>query len=211
MRVAVFGATGGTGRAVVEKALARGHEVHAFARHPEMLNGLTPRMTVTKGDAHDPFAVRECMAGCDAVVSTLGTHDSHADTDVYSAGVKNILDAMRWFEISRLLCVSDRHLPYPDDAAAAPWSMALHVLHPLRHRPYADMALMEHLTYESHLDWTLVRPAHLTDGPPCERYRTSLNTRLGHARRISRADLADYLVGHIADPMTYHAIVEIAY
>lgn len=210
MRVAVFGATGGTGHAVVEKALAHGHEVHAFARHPEALNGLTPRIEVTKGDVHDPFAVRECMEGCEAVISTIGA-DGHGDTDVYSAGVKNILDAMRWFEITRLLCVSDRHLPHPDDAAAAPWGATKAVLHPLRHKPFADMALMEHMTCGSRLDWTVVRAARLTDAPHEGRYRTSLNCRLAHAKRISREDLADYLVGHLTDPMTYHAIVEIAY
>jgi putative NADH-flavin reductase len=211
MRVAVFGATGGTGRAVVEKALARGHQVRAFARHPEALNGLTTRVEVTPGDAHDPFAVRDCVAGCDAVVSALGADDGHSATDVYSAGVKNILDAMRWFEVTRLLCVSDRHLPHPEDAAAAPWAATKLMPHPLRHKPYADMALMEHMTWGSHLDWTLVRAARLTDTAQAERYRTSLNCRLAHAKRISRGDLADYLVGHLSDPMTYHAIVEIAY
>ena len=72
MKIAVFGATRGTGRAVVEQALARGHEVTAFARNPAAVAASHARLRVVQGDAFDAAAVARAVQGQDAVVSSLG-------------------------------------------------------------------------------------------------------------------------------------------
>ncbi|HEY0776785.1 MAG TPA: NAD(P)-binding oxidoreductase, partial [Gemmatirosa sp.] len=71
--LAVLGATGRTGRRVVEYALAAGLGVRALARAPGSLADLGhPRLTIVAGDAADPQAVADLVVGVDAVISALG-------------------------------------------------------------------------------------------------------------------------------------------
>ena len=72
MRVAVFGASGGIGRLVVERLLADGHQVAALVRAPAKLTIDHPRLTIRTGQLSDAAAVRDVVAGSDAVISALG-------------------------------------------------------------------------------------------------------------------------------------------
>lgn len=62
MKVVVFGATGGTGRAVVDKALAAGHQVRAVARHVDDVRP-AEGLAVMQGDAMDGASVRAALEG----------------------------------------------------------------------------------------------------------------------------------------------------
>jgi len=106
MKIAVVGATGRTGRQVVEQALARGDDVVALVRHPEALSGRGPGMAVAAADVLDRTAVTDALAGVDAVVSTLGVGTSRQPTTVYSEGIANILQAMDAHGITRLAVIS---------------------------------------------------------------------------------------------------------
>src|SRR6266849_1629277 len=72
MKLFVIGATGRTGREIVQQALARGHHVTAFVRSIEGIPSKAERLTVLKGDAKDEEQLGEAMPGHDAVLSTLG-------------------------------------------------------------------------------------------------------------------------------------------
>ena len=72
MKLVVLGATGGTGRLVVEQALAAGHTVTALVRSPEGLTLRDPNLHVLAGRATDPSAVVRALDGADALISTLG-------------------------------------------------------------------------------------------------------------------------------------------
>jgi putative NADH-flavin reductase len=72
MRVIVFGATGGTGRCLIEQGLQRGFEMTAFVRRPERARGYDPRVTLVRGDA-DAAAVANAIQDRDAALSGLGT------------------------------------------------------------------------------------------------------------------------------------------
>jgi len=79
-----------------------------------------------------------------------------------------------------------------------------------RHDGAVGDRLHEDRLRHSPLDWTIVRPPQLTDKPHTGRYVASLNQHLPAAWQISRADLADYIVKHLADPATYRAWVQVA-
>jgi len=187
MRLAVFGATGGTGRSLVEQALDVEDKVTVLARRPAALGELAERVEVVEGDVLDPAAVGRVVAGADVVISTLGIRSRWRDTDVYSRGVANIIDAMGLEGTGRLLVVSRAR------------------------GPHADMALMEQRVRACGLDWTLVRAARLTNGPVTGGYRTSLGGRLRGAWSISRPDLAHFLLSHAMDAIHLRGTVEIAY
>ena len=76
---------------------------------------------------------------------------------------------------------------------------------------YSDLVRMEAVVERSHVDWTILRPPTLTNGPRTGQYQVGLNKLLSRGLFISRADLADYIVSHLSDTATYCARVEIAY
>lgn len=211
MRVAVFGATGGTGRAVIEQSLDAGDKVTALARDPGALTAFGDRITVVGGDVLDPAAVARVVAGADVVISALGIGMHRHATTVYSQGTANIIDAMTAEGSRRLLVVSTTSLQLPSPRQFAEWFLARFLLHRILARPYADMAEMERRVRASDVDWTLVRAARLTDGPVRGAYRTAVDEKLRSCWSISRGDVAHYLLSHATDPAAHHRTIELAY
>lgn len=208
MRVAVFGATGGTGRSAIRQALDAGDKVTALARRPEALAEFGDEITVVGGDVLDRATVAQAVDGAEVVISALGIGMHRHATTVYSQGTANIVAVMKDVRAARLLVVSTSSLELParisERAVAA-------MLHRILAKPYADMALMEDTVQTSDLDWTLVRAARLTNGPVTGRYRTAVDTKLRGCWSISRADVAHYCLAHAADTATFRRTVEIAY
>ena len=211
MRVAVFGSTGGTGRSAIEQALGAGDKVTALARRPEALAEFGEKINVVAGDVLDPSAVSRAVAGAEVVISALGIGMHRHATTVYSQGTANIIDAMRAEGSRRLLVVSTASLELPAPRQFGAWVLSKFVLHKILAKPYADMASMEQLIRDSDVDWTLVRAARLTKGPPTGVYRTAVGEKLSGGWSISRADVAHYCLTHAADASTFRQTVEIAY
>jgi putative NADH-flavin reductase len=211
VRLAVFGATGGTGVELVRQALAAGHEVIALARDPGTVPVRHDRLRVLRGDVLDPGSAAGVVDGADAVLSALGIGYRRDATTVYSAGTGNIMAAMREAGVSRLLAVSTSSVRLPPPSRVAEYALARFVLHPLLKRPYADMRLMEAEVCSSGLEWTLVRAARLTNARRTGRYRVARDGKLRGCWSISRADVADYMLTHLTDAATYRSSVEIAY
>jgi|tagenome__1003787_1003787.scaffolds.fasta_scaffold19651372_1 putative NADH-flavin reductase len=211
MRLAVFGATGGTGRSVIDQALAAGDKVTALARDAAALADVADQIDVVEGDVLDPDAVARTVAGSDAVISALGIGMHRHATTVYSQGTANILDAMRTEGTGRLLVVSTSSLEVPSPRRVAEWALAKFLLHNILRKPYADMAVMERRIRESDVDWTLVRAARLTKAGVTGTYRTARDEKLRGCWSISRADVAHFMVTHVHDRETFRATVEIAY
>ena len=207
MKLMVFGANGGIGRHVVEQALAAGHTVTAVARRPATVTIQHRNLTVRRGDVLDPASIAPLFAGQDAVVSAIGT-ESRAPTVLYSDGVGNILQAMQPAGVPRLICISATGL---DPGQWFQHYVAKPILWIVLRNMYTDLVCMEERVKSSSLDWTIIRPPQLTDKPRTGQYQVSYNEHLPAAWAISRADLADYIVKHLADPATYRAWVEIAH
>jgi putative NADH-flavin reductase len=117
MKLAIFGATGGTGQFVVNEALERGHEVTAMARRPDAIAQRHPKLTVRKTDSNDTADLDAAVAGHDVVISTLGPSKMFfADTDVYSGASLNVVRAMERQGVRRLIAVTSAGT---EDARAA--------------------------------------------------------------------------------------------
>lgn len=206
MKLIVFGATGRTGHLVVEQALAAGHEVTAFARRPSAVTIQHPRLEVIQGDVLDLSTFAPAIAGKNAVISTLGGA-LRAPTTLYSTGIANIVRAMQEVSLRRLVSLSAITL---DPGLFFRRLVTRLILWPLNGNGYADMARMEAELRKSQLEWTVIRLPMLTNGPRTGRYHTAVNTHLPGGWAVSRANLADYILTHLADPTTYRAWVEIA-
>src|ERR1700736_6374374 len=101
MNLAVLGASGRTGRLVVEQALAAGHTVTALVRSPEKLTIGNANLRVVTGDATEPSAVSSALEGADAVISTLGGTGS-----VIADSTSAIVSAARQTGVSRVVVLS---------------------------------------------------------------------------------------------------------
>jgi putative NADH-flavin reductase len=187
MRILVIGAAGRTGRHFVEQALGHGHEVRAMV-HAAPLALAHPRLEIVSGDVLDFESVKRAMEGVDGVAFVLGGGASKS-VRVYSEGIANVIHAMAVHEVTALVAVTaagvfarnDKHL-----------SLGFKALIRTAYRStYDDMERMEQRIAASDLDWTIVRPVGLSDGPLTGRYRVSLDgSLLPKASRISRADVA---------------------
>ena len=206
MKVTVFGATGGTGKHVVDQALAAGHEVTAVARDPEDVPGDRAGLTVVRGDVLDPGSVEAAIAGADAIVSVLGVADRRQPTHLYSEGVGNMLRAMKADGPRRIIALSaDGVEPNPAVNIGQRLVIALAVARILKHL-YGDMLEMERALAGGETDWTVVRPPRLSDKEHTGTYQVSTGEP-GPSSGISRADLADYIVTRLADEESYQKLV----
>jgi putative NADH-flavin reductase len=206
MKIAVFGATGGTGREVVTQALDVGHYVTAVARNLAAIAIQHEHLRALQGDVLAPESLPQAVAGQDAVVFVVGAAD-RLPTKIYSVGVMNVLLAMRDARVRRLICVSASGL---DPGVWIQKLIAKPLLWWLFRHGYTDMSHMEIIVKASDVDWTILRPPRLTNRERSGRYKVAVNEQLSDGWTISRADLADYIVKHLHDPATHRAVVELA-
>ncbi|WP_239615057.1 NAD(P)-dependent oxidoreductase [Cohnella mopanensis] len=210
MKLTVFGATGGTGRQVVVQALEAGHEVTVVVRRPEALDVSHERLKVIRGDVLDPRSFEQSIRGKDAVVSALGV-TQRRPTTLYSEGTGNIMHAMQSSGVRRLICLSSAGLDIPEDTPFMQRVVIRQVIQRLYKYAYEDMARMEAKVRASGLDWTVIRPPRLTNGPRTGTYRTTVNQTLPGAQGIARADLADCMINRLVDNETFRTTMEISY
>jgi putative NADH-flavin reductase len=194
MRVAVVGATGRTGRHVVEQALARGHRVTALARRPEVLSLRDERLLTAAADVLDRARLAELLAGSEAVVSTLGVGTSRAPTVLYSQGIANVLHGMHVHGISRVSVVSAAPVGPRAEQPFLERRVAMPLLERVFGATYEDMRRMEALLRSSEVEWVALRPPRLVDKAATGRYRVDANRPLPKARSLTYADLATALL-----------------
>jgi putative NADH-flavin reductase len=197
MRILVLGATGMTGSQVVSRALDAGHDVTAFVRDPARLKVTDlDRIRVAVGEVtRDRTAVAAAAEGCGAVVSALGsghTLKSVLSPTVMAEAMPVVVAAMGEAGVARLVLLSS--LGVGDSWARTP-ALLKALYKPSLNRVFADKAAGERALRDSDLDWTLVLPPMLSNGPHTGRYTAGTDLRLGGAPRISRADVADFMVG----------------
>src|SRR2546428_6114949 len=202
MRLLILGATGGTGRALTEQASARGHQVTAFVRSPQKLGAPREGVTVRRGDPLSVTELRAVLPGHDAVLTAIGP-PGPGRTTIFRDSARSIVEAMSADGARRLLAVSVAALFENAGLTVALFRRTL-----LRNI-VADAAEMERIVMSSDLDWTIVRPPRLTNGPLTKQYRVA-DGRLPRGISISRADVADFLLDEIEEKQHLRQIVGMA-
>jgi uncharacterized protein YbjT (DUF2867 family) len=198
MRVLVIGATGGTGRELVQEALAQGHQVTAFVRDPAKLRAEHANLRVAKGDVLDYATVEAAMRGQEAVLSALGHRLFFYPNRIQSEGMRNILRAMKAGDVPRLICEtalgmgsSVGRLGLPHTFFIVPLILPFY---------FWDKIRQEELIMASDRDWVIVRPGLLKNGPARGTYR--YGPEAGNyfwPIPISRADVAGFMLKQLSD------------
>jgi uncharacterized protein YbjT (DUF2867 family) len=202
-RVAVFGASGGTGSYALGHALAIGFHVTAVARDPQRVLLRHPALRVVRGDVMQPASLLGLLDGHEAVLCLLGTmpEGSEARTrrqpgvPVCSQGTANILAAMRSAQVRRLVVLSSASVG--ESRATGRLGMG-HVVHTLLRDVMDDKERQEALVRASDTRWTILRPARFNRHPASGRIEVGEDLRWGFST-VSRDDVAQVLVRLIDD------------
>ena len=196
MKVVVFGATGRTGRLLVEGALARGHDVTAFVRAPDKLGALRDRVRVVQGDVLDGGAVSDAVDGQEAALVALAAGSNKAAEQVTAQGTLNVVRSMQRYRVRRLIVLSAGGTQ-PGHDPNLPWFFE-RVVKPLFLKGVlADLRRMEISVRQSELDWTLVRAAQLVDGPARGGCRAEPGYSLPGGTKIARVDVAAFMLDEL--------------
>jgi putative NADH-flavin reductase len=207
-KVLIIGATGGTGRSLVEQALTAGHAVTAFVRNPEKVGHHHERLRVVAGDAASGApSLSQAMRGQDAVISALGRGQSFKADSLIQRSVPHLLAAMQEHGVRRLVFTSA--LGVAETVQQTPLMMLVFARLLLRDI-FADKAAGEALIRRSELEWTIVHPAGLTNGPLTGTYRAGERLALRGFPTISRADTAHFLLSQLDDRSYIGKVVVIA-
>jgi len=192
MKLTILGATGSVGQKLVDQALAANHTVTVLVRNPEKLGALRSRVTVVQGDVTNADAVKDAIAGNDAVISTLG-HSKGSPDDVLTVASSNTIAAMRNAHVKRLVVLANTALPDSDDHPTFGQRIQRRMMGMIIGQINRDHATQAQHIEASGLDWTIVRAATLADGPHTGKYHVGqLDSNAGN--RIIRADVADFLL-----------------
>lgn len=205
MKILVIGAGGRTGRSVVEQALATGHEVTAFVHKADGYN--VEGVRVIEGDAADSAAMNQAVLGQDAVLDTIGGKTPYLTTTLESSAAKTIIKAMQQHGVRRLAVTSS--IGEGESIANATLFVRLLVATFLRGST-KDKAAMVSAVKSSGLDWVILRPAVLTDDPATGNVRV-FDAKTGEkAHKITRADLASFMIAQLSNDEHLHQTVTIA-
>jgi len=176
------------------QALGRGHEVVAFVRDADSVIDLAhTRLEVAVGDVLDPPSIGPAVRGTRAVLFAISTRRGRESSRVYSDGIHHVIAAMDEYAVDRLVCVSAAGVGAPPESGLSSLFKRLSTSRVLR-EVYADMERMEYEVMLSHTNWTIVRPAALTDGTLTGEYRVVEGRAVPGGRSISRADLAAFML-----------------
>lgn len=194
MQITIVGGSQGTGAQLAQLAMKAGHVVTVVTRSGQVPEGAERVM----GSAADPAVARLAVTGADAVVITVGGAKGvkHQRTAV----TRTVIEQMKGVGVRRLLVQSS--LGAGESTSQLPALLRL----PMRlmlAAPLTDHNEQETAVMASGLDWTIVRPAGLTDKPGTGAWQALETSEPGTLRgTIPRADLAASMLEALEDPST---------
>jgi putative NADH-flavin reductase len=209
MNVLVFGASGATGLELLRQGPDHGHAITAFVRNPAAIDASYRNVQLVQGNVEVRASVENAMAGQQAVICVLGSRTLLRRDLAIVVGVHNIITVMELSGIRRLVYLSADSVRASLERSNPVRRLILSVV--LRN-PTADHELNERMIRESHLEWTVVRPPKLTNGRRTGKYQSGEHVQSSHLiPQISRADLAEFMLKHLADQSFVHKAVELMY
>jgi len=196
MKIAIIGATRGIGLELVKAALQDGHEVTALVRDPGRMPISDSRLRIVEGDAEDLAATMKVVEGQDVVCNCLGTAKMTQTISLFSRSAENLAKALK----PEQLLIAITGLGAGDSKGHCGFLYDRLFLPIVLRRIYADKDREEGIIRRSIARWIIVRPGFLSNGPRTGRYRALTDLRGIHGGKISRADVADFMLSQARSP-----------
>lgn len=211
MKILVFGASGATGRELVRRGLAAGHQISAFVRNPSSFTE-APGLRVIQGDVFDPEQVAAAIQGQDAIFTALGAR-TLGPNDLLPKASANIVAGMKRHGLRRLIVLGASGAS--GDAGKYSSGLQRLLLRVLKHTllkyPFINSAIQQQQVEASGLDYTIVLPPRLTNGPAVGKYRMLPDGLPRGGATLSRADLAEFMLKQLSDPTWIRKTPYVAY
>jgi putative NADH-flavin reductase len=201
MKIALFGASGATGLLLTERCLAANFEVTALLRSPQNFP-LREQVTLVEGNAFDPVAVRRTVEGTDVVLSALGARSLRKE-DVLERAVPLIVAAMQQSRVRRIIALGSagaEDTSLDKQPAWRRWFVQKIVYNTFLKWPVASQRAQLAALSASGLEWTMVMAPMLLNRPGRGTYRIDGEALPRNGSRISRTDVADFMMQQIGDP-----------
>ena len=198
MKLAIFGATGGTGKQLVEQALAGGNQVVAFVRNLSKLNVRHEHLTIVRGELADQAMIERAVSGADAVISVLGPRGGSENKPI-TRGTQNILAAMKKQGVRRLIISSTPSASDPNDLADFKFRVLVTLVKLTMRPAYEEIVSVAETVRRSDRDWTIVRASLLNDNPKSGQVRVGYLGKGEVGVRLSRADMAEFMLKQVQD------------
>lgn len=197
-KIALFGGTGQTGQEFLKVALANDYEVLALARNPNKINQKNQKLAVVQGDVLNAKDVEKVVAGTDIVVSLFG-HVKGSPEWLQTDGTKNIVSAMKKYNVDRIISLSGGGLPFPEkDEPKFADKMIRTIMKIAASKMLNDAVKHAAVLKSSGLKWVIVRGPRLTNDERQGSYRVGW-VGVNASTKISRADLADFILTQVED------------
>jgi putative NADH-flavin reductase len=198
MKIVIFGASGKTGTLMVSQALELGHQVTAYVRRANALEIEHQNLKIVVGNLTDTNKLKEAITGADACLSTLGGGSLTKHATEIMTGIDQIVSVMEQERVSRFIYLSSVGVGESRAYMAQP--VRFIVCDILLRIPFADHHTNEQRLAKSKLQYTLVRPGGLTDGPKTGNLKHgSEKTILKGNPKISRANVAAFMLEQLTN------------
>ena len=196
MKILILGATGSTGQLLVKQSLEKGHQVTVLVRTPAKLNIIHDNLKVIKGDVLDNITLVDLLKDKDVVLSALGVGKSLKSGNLMTNVVSILIPSMNKTSVKRLILLSA--FGVGETFSQANFIQKLIFRLPLKNI-YRDKSDADTLIKNSSIDWTLVCPTLLTNGPFTGKYTVGEKFTMKGMPKISRADVADFMIKQLTD------------
>lgn len=193
MRIAVFGGTGATGQLLIAQAIGAGDSVVAYARNPEKLSVVSDSLTIVSGGLSDAAAIACAIEGAEGVISLLGQGAPVKGTPI-AHGTQAIIAAMEELGVRRLVAIATASAPDPHDRPLLRSRFFIGIARTFMRPAYDDVVATAAVIRRSDLDWTIVRPPFLNDGPKTGRVAVGYLGDGVTRTYLSRANAADFML-----------------
>lgn len=207
-KILIFGATGRTGQELMKQALDENYDVTAFVRSLDKINISHVNLKVFKGSVLNYSDVLNGVQKQDVVFCNLGMPASDKST-LRADGTTNIVRAMKEKGVSRFICQTS--LGFGDSKEVLPWHMKYLIVPFILKNAFKDHELQENVIENSNLDWTIVRPGNMTNGKITNTYKHGFEPTEKIKLKISRADVAQFMLSQIDNNQYLRKKVGISY
>ena len=201
MKLLIIGASRGIGKVLLQEALREDHQVRVLARNPEKVASSDGRPDLIRGDVRDQQSLAEAAREMDVVCSCIGVPITFKPVDLFSAAAINLVTLTRQQPELKLIAVTGIGA---GDSKGHGGFLYDRIFKPLFLKTiYEDKDREEEIITSSGSNWLIIRPAGLTNGPRTGNYRVITELEGTVAKRISRLDVADFILSQMASPTQF--------
>lgn len=198
MKITIFGASGKTGRLLIEEALKSGYEVIAYVRTKESIKLVHPNLEVVEGQLNEKDKLKSVISGSDACISTLGGSSLTKHSYGIRKGIDNIVGLMEEVNVKRFIYLSS--IGAGNSRNYMPQPIRFFIADLMLRVPLADHNANENRIAQSQLEWTIIRPGGLTDGVKSDNLKHGIEyTKLKGNLSISRSSVATFILNQLTD------------